>query len=45
MYIISFSTAKVRIIIYIASDLIETLRLFNNKSCTTQFYFDYCLIK
>jgi len=27
-----FSYAKVRRIIYIASDLIETLRMFNNKS-------------
>ena len=33
MCIMLFSFAKVKRIIYIASDLMKTLSLFNNKSC------------
>ena len=33
-----FLGAKIRRIIYIASDLSKSLRLFNNKSCTILFY-------
>ena len=33
-----FLGAKIRRIIYIASDLFKSLRLFNNKSCTILFY-------
>ena len=33
-----FLDTKIRRIIYIASDLSKSLRLFNNKSCTILFY-------
>ena len=44
MSFLSFATfvgAKVRRIIYIANDLSETLRLFNNKSFATLFIYNY----
>ena len=40
MLVISFAPAKVRSIIYIASDLFKSLRLFNIRSCAIH----YCLV-